>query len=113
MQDQRLDLAEISSGMAHLHAWTLDADMQSILKAWEFDSFKTAMAFFASVGELAEAHDHHPELLSNYKTMRVKLWTHTVHGLTRKDFELAMAIDQLVEKNFVQRLQQQSSTDQG
>ena len=113
MQDQPLDLAEIHRGMAHLRAWTLDDDMQSIHKAWEFDSFKTAMAFFASVGELAEAHDHHPELLSNYTTMRVKLWTHTVHGLTRKDFELAVAIDKLVEESFVQRLQPQSNSNQG
>jgi len=29
------------------------------------------------------------------------LWTHDAQGLTRKDFELAKAIDQLVEQEFL------------
>jgi pterin-4a-carbinolamine dehydratase len=33
------------------------------------------MAFFAQAGALAEKHNHHPEFVSTYTRMRVRLWT--------------------------------------
>ena len=52
------------------------------------------------VSELAESHDHHPEMVSAYTRVRVTLWTHDAQGLTSKDFDLAQAIDQLVAQEF-------------
>lgn len=52
------------------------------------------------VSELAEQHNHHPEMVSVYTTVRIKLWTHDVQGLSTKDFELAQAIENLVAQAF-------------
>jgi 4a-hydroxytetrahydrobiopterin dehydratase len=92
----RLTNAQIDQGLEQLENWRLDSSKVNIYKTLEFDSFKTAMNFFVRVGELAERLDHHPEVLSRYTHMRIQLTTHDACGLTHKDFELAMHIDQLL-----------------
>ena len=104
MRAQKLNAAQIQDGVAKLNAWTLDEVNHTLEKTWTFDSFPTAMAFFAQAGALAEKHDHHPEFVSTYTRMRVRLWTHDVNGLTHLDFELAAAIDALVRTEFSARL---------
>jgi 4a-hydroxytetrahydrobiopterin dehydratase len=95
-----MNSTDIHAALQQLDQWTLDAHKSSVRKEWNFDSFKTAMHFFAQVGELAEKMDHHPELLSNYTRMRIRLTTHDAYGLTHKDFDLAQQIDQLVREQF-------------
>jgi 4a-hydroxytetrahydrobiopterin dehydratase len=52
------------------------------------------------VSDLAESQNHHPEILSRYTRVLLKLTTHDAQGLTRKDFALAQAIDKLVAQDF-------------
>ena len=101
MQLIRLNTHEITEGLNALNDWTLDAHAASISKAWVFDSFKTAIQFIVSVGEISESHNHHPEFLSTYTKVQIRLLTHDADGLTHKDFELALEIDQLVKRDFL------------
>jgi 4a-hydroxytetrahydrobiopterin dehydratase len=91
----RLSDADIDAGLKLLANWQLDADKTCILKEWKFDSFAEAMRFFVQVGELAQSHDHHPQFLSNYTQVKIRLSTHDANGLTEKDFKLAQQIDLL------------------
>ena len=86
---------DIPAQLQQLHAWTFDDATQSIGKAWTFANFDAAVDFFNQVCALAKAHDHHPEMVSCYTQLRVRLWTHDASGLTAKDINLAKAIDQL------------------
>ena len=88
-----MNSADIAHEMTSLDGWSLDQDKPCIHKEWVFDSFPTAMAFFAAVGVLAESADHHPECLSSFTHFRIRLWTHDAQGLTMKDFQLARQID--------------------
>jgi 4a-hydroxytetrahydrobiopterin dehydratase len=99
-----LDPTELQQALASLDAWTLDGPARCINKAWTFDSFPTAVSFFVKLSELAERLDHHPEVLSSFTRMRVRLWTHDADGLTHQDFELAAEIDRLVKSEFSGRL---------
>jgi 4a-hydroxytetrahydrobiopterin dehydratase len=47
------------------------------------------------VGEVAEAEDHHPALLTEWGKVTVTWWTHAVKGLHRNDFIAAAKTDQL------------------
>jgi 4a-hydroxytetrahydrobiopterin dehydratase len=105
MQDKKLNGLELQQALAQLDGWALDAALPCIVKSWEFDAFKTAVRFFDQVAELAELHDHHPECLSVYTRMQIRLWTHDAGGLTAKDVALAQAIDQGVAKDFANHLQ--------
>jgi 4a-hydroxytetrahydrobiopterin dehydratase len=49
-----------------------------------------------TVGHLAEAAWHHPDLTVSYAFVIVKLCTHDGKGITDRDFELAAKIEQVV-----------------
>ena len=49
-----------------------------------------------TVGHLAEAAWHHPDLTVSYAFVVVKLCTHDAKGITDKDFELANKIEQVI-----------------
>ena len=98
MPIKKLNGNEVAQGLKTLAGWQLDAQGTGIFKEWEFDSFRTAMDFFAQVGAMAERHNHHPEFLSRFTKMRIDLSTHDAGGLTDKDFALALDIDGLVTK---------------
>ncbi|MCF8005879.1 MAG: 4a-hydroxytetrahydrobiopterin dehydratase [Methylovulum sp.] len=50
----------------------------------------------ATIGQLAEAANHHPELIVSYASVIVKLMTHSVSGISDKDFTLAKKIEEVV-----------------
>ena len=49
-----------------------------------------------TVGHLAEAAWHHPDLTASYAFVIVKLVNHAAKGVTDKDFELAQKIEEVV-----------------
>jgi 4a-hydroxytetrahydrobiopterin dehydratase len=59
-----------------------------------FNTYLEALEFVNQVARLSEASEHHPDLLLTWKQVRVRYWTHTAHGVTQRDFELARQVDQ-------------------
>ena len=100
MQLTRLNNNDITEELNALDDWNLGANSASISKEWIFDSFQTAINFIVNVGEISERQNHHPEFLSTYRKVQIRLFTHDADGLTYKDFELAAAIDQLIKREF-------------
>jgi 4a-hydroxytetrahydrobiopterin dehydratase len=49
-----------------------------------------------TIGYIAEAAGHHPDLSIGYAQVTVKLQTHRVRGITPSDVELARRIDEVV-----------------
>ena len=49
-----------------------------------------------TVGHLAEAAWHHPDLTVSYAFVTVKLMNHAAKGITAKDFALARKIEEVV-----------------
>lgn len=69
----------------------------AIEREFDFDSFAEAMGFVNRVAEVAEAANHHPDILIyDYKHVRVTLTTHDAGGVTDKDRAMAAAIDDLL-----------------
>ena len=46
-------------------------------------------------GELAEAENHHPAIVTEWGKVRVNWWTHKIHGLHKNDLILAARTDQV------------------
>lgn len=88
-----LPLFEIQSRMDKLRNWALDGD--SIVKDKFFDKFSDSVEFVNKIAEIAEKHNHHPDLLINRDGVRINLTTHSAKGLTQKDFDVAMDIDNI------------------
>ena len=75
-------------------AWTRQG--YSIVLELELDDFASAMAFANSVAALAEAANHHPDILIHgWNKLRLTLSTHSADGLTQSDLDLARGIDGL------------------
>ncbi|BBA96314.1 hypothetical protein RVR_1555 [Actinacidiphila reveromycinica] len=55
-------------------------------------SFARGVRFVEAIGALADAADHHPDVDLRYPGVTVRLTTHEVGGLSRRDVELARAI---------------------
>jgi 4a-hydroxytetrahydrobiopterin dehydratase len=64
-----------------------------ISRLYTFSGFVAAMAFVNHVADLAESMDHHPDILIQYKKVKLTLSTHSAGGLTDLDFTLARKID--------------------
>ena len=89
----RLSPAEVEQRLKGLDGWTLDGSV--IRKQYTFAGFLDAVAFANRLAPMAEAADHHPDILINYKRVTLTYSTHSEGGLTAKDFEGAAMADRL------------------
>jgi len=70
--------------LAQLPGWELSGN--AIRRQFTFRGFPEAVSFVVRVGFAAEAVDHHPDILVNYKRVTLTYSTHSAGGLTDKDF---------------------------
>ena len=71
--------------------WSIDEN-NLLVAEHRFENFLDAMAFGQAIGVLAEAANHHPDLLIGWGRCGIELWTHDAGGLTNADFDLAKQI---------------------
>ena len=64
---------------------------------YEFQNFIDALSFMNKVGVKCEEMDHHPKWTNVYNRLEIELFTHDKDGLTMKDFDLALFMDQEFE----------------
>ncbi len=69
-------------------------DGASIVRDFELADFVAAIELVQRIAELAEAANHHPDILVHgWNNVRLTLSTHSQGGLTEADFALAEQID--------------------
>jgi len=67
-----------------------------IRRKFKTSGWKGTLMVVNTVGHLAEAAWHHPDLTVSYAFVTVKLMNHAAKGITDKDFELARKIEEVV-----------------
>ena len=65
----------------------------SLIKSFDFLSFRDAIVFVNRVAGIADDIDHHPDIDVRYSTVLISLTTHSAGGLTDKDLKLAEKVD--------------------
>lgn len=60
---------------------------EAVRRQFTFPGFTDAVAFVVRLGFVAEAADHHPDILVSYKRVTLTYTTHSAGGLTDKDFD--------------------------
>ncbi len=91
---EKLSEEQIEGRLADLPNWALNGD--SLQRTFGFEDFRSAMSFVNQVAELAEAHQHHPDIMIRYSKVTLTLTTHDAGGITERDFVLAQATDGFV-----------------
>jgi 4a-hydroxytetrahydrobiopterin dehydratase len=79
---------------AELPHWALEDGW--IRRKFKTGSWKGTLMVVNTVGHLAEAAWHHPDLSVSYAFVIVKLVTHSAKGITDKDFALAKKIEEVI-----------------
>ena len=95
---QKLDEKERSAALAELKEWRLLTEREAISRSFRFTDFNEAFGFMTRAALLAEKLNHHPEWSNVYNKVDVVLTTHDAGGLTRKDVEMAKAMDSYAKK---------------
>ncbi|HEY3382954.1 MAG TPA: 4a-hydroxytetrahydrobiopterin dehydratase [Vicinamibacterales bacterium] len=87
----RLAPDEIDRRLKELPGWRREGD--AIVRQFTFAGFPEAVAFVDRLVPAAEAADHHPDITINYKRVTLSYSTHSVGGITDKDFAGATKAD--------------------
>ena len=88
-----LPRSEVDDRLKRLQSWKLEGN--AIRKQFTFAGFPEAIAFVNRLAPEAEAADHHPDILINYKRVTLTYSTHSEGGLTEKDFAGAATADRV------------------
>ncbi|MBI1733390.1 MAG: 4a-hydroxytetrahydrobiopterin dehydratase [Gammaproteobacteria bacterium] len=68
-----------------------------IRRKYKTSGWKGTLMVVNTVGHLAEAAFHHPDLTVSYAFVIVKLKNHEAKGVTDKDFELARKLEEVIQ----------------
>jgi 4a-hydroxytetrahydrobiopterin dehydratase len=94
-EDRVYTVDEITAKLAaDLPHWYLEDGW--IRRKFKTSGWKATLMVVNTVGHLAEAAWHHPDLTVSYAFVTVKLMNHAARGVTDKDFELAAKIEEVV-----------------
>jgi 4a-hydroxytetrahydrobiopterin dehydratase len=95
MTDRVYTAPEIEERLARaLPRWSFSDG--ALRRVFRTHSWKATLMVVNTVGHLAEAAWHHPDLAVSYDRVEVRLNTHSAGGITDKDFELAAKIEEVV-----------------
>jgi len=87
---------ELLASLEHCPGWSLASDHKSIDRKYVLKNFVNAVDMINHIKDIAETEGHHPDLhLTDYKNLRVVLYTHALGGVTENDLILAAKINQL------------------
>lgn len=90
----KLTASQVDIELKQVPDWKLNSNGE-IEKTFTFTGFPQSLLFVSSVGMLAEAKNHHPDILVQWNKVKLSLTTHDANGLSAKDFELAKLANQL------------------
>ena len=94
-KDEVYSAAEIEARLeAELPQWRFEDGW--LRRKYKTSGWKATLMVVNTVGHLAEAAWHHPDLVVSYAFVTVKLMNHAAKGITDKDFALAKKIEEVV-----------------
>ena len=97
MNDIELTQEDRNNALAALRDWEMTENGKGVIRSFTFADFNEAFGFMTRVAFLAEKHNHHPEWSNVYNRVLITLTTHETDGLSRRDIQMAEAIDGLLK----------------
>ena len=96
MSVAELNEAERNAMLSANPEWALSREGKAIERTFNFADFNEAWGFMNRVALIAEKSDHHPEWFNVYNRVEITLTTHDAGGLSQRDVDMVVAIEQLV-----------------
>jgi 4a-hydroxytetrahydrobiopterin dehydratase len=89
-----LSQEQIAAALWDLDGWGQEGE--ALTRTFRFADFVHAIGFVEHLAEVAEQQQHHPDIDIRYNKVKLRLSTHDAGGVTKKDVDLAKAIEHLV-----------------
>lgn len=89
----RLSDSDVARELAKLDGWSREGD--TIRKTFRFTDYHGTMEFVNATAWISHRTDHHPDIVLGYNHCQISYMTHSVGGLSNKDFICAAKIDAL------------------
>jgi len=94
-QSKAVKRTEVAKWLKKMRGWTLRN--KAITKSFRFEDYYETIAFVNALAWISHRQDHHPDLEVRYNRCRVTYITHSVGGLSWKDFECAEQAEKLIK----------------
>ncbi len=94
MKSPPLSTEQIEQELSHLPGWEVRDGW--LRKTYQTPGWPHTLMLSNTIGYLADAAWHHPDLSLGYAELTVKLQTHAVRAITALDVALARKIDEVV-----------------
>ena len=75
--------------------WELKKFPNRLIKKFKFKKRKHLSNFLGDVIDYENETQHHAEIVVRYKTVTIKVWTHTLNDVTEVDMEYARMINEI------------------
>jgi 4a-hydroxytetrahydrobiopterin dehydratase len=89
----KLTDAEVQARLKNLPHWEIDNGM--LQRRYTLPTFPATIFFASAIAHMAEVGQHHPDMNISYDKIAVRFATHSVGGISDKDFEMAQKVDEL------------------
>jgi 4a-hydroxytetrahydrobiopterin dehydratase len=77
-------------------SWVKDGD--EMVRDVKLENFASAIVLVDQIADVAEAYNHHPDILVHgWNKVKFSLTTHASGGLTELDFDVAKQFDDVIE----------------
>lgn len=97
---RRLSAQKLNTYLEQCPGWQkLEEGVDKIQCEFQFNDYTSTVEFVMKVAKVAEQEDHHPEITFSYKSATIKIHTHSVKGLSLKDFIFAAKLNTLYNSN--------------
>lgn len=94
---RKLTDEEVKLALSRLAGWQVVNG--KLHREYRFKDFVEAWGFMSSAALVVQQMDHHPEWFNVYHTVRVDLVTHDVKGISRRDVDLALKMEELAGRH--------------
>jgi pterin-4a-carbinolamine dehydratase len=92
---KKLNKSQIKKGIKELQDW--QTDYKCIYRTFKTKGFPHTLGLVTAIGAICQQFDHHPDfILVKYSELTVSFSTHSVKGITEKDFQIANELDKLL-----------------
>ncbi len=91
----RLNEKQVHEQLSELEGWQLDKNKLCIWQDFKCKDFYQTMTFVNKVADIAHTEDHHPDMEIGYNHCMIRYTTHSLSGLSEKDFICARHINAL------------------
>jgi len=86
-----LDADAIHAALASYPQWSYDGSV--LMRSFDCTDFRGSIAFVNAVADAANRIDHHPDIAIAWNTVTIRVSSHDVGGISKRDFALIAQIE--------------------